>query len=39
MAKLRRVNPQAPALQMSARQANGLRDWLDWIAAELDDRA
>jgi hydrogenase nickel incorporation protein HypB len=30
-ANLKRVNPKAPVLQLSARTGEGIGDWYDWL--------
>ena len=34
VANVRRVNPDASILQVSARSGEGMRDWYDWLRAE-----
>jgi hydrogenase nickel incorporation protein HypB len=35
-ANLRRANPQAPVLLVSAKTGEGIADWLDWLRVGID---
>lgn len=38
-ANLRRVNPGIEILRLSARTGEGMADWIDWLRAQLADKA